>query len=1298
MCYALQSAGSAMLMTSLTSAAAFASNVAAPAPALRSTGFFIAALVVANYLLVMTFLPSVLAYRHTVLSQGAAFGFARRKTPIERKLSEFVKKWQWAYPIYLRAKNASGSSWILLTDDLRKFRKRYIGGALVVFILSAIAASQLCSNAEPPELMPSSHNVQRFINNQARVEGGNPLWTKEIYWGSMNADPTKLRLLVDSSNPAGSGRNPLGDGWRGGRCIDVWEEQLQGWGSDDSSFQYTGFVAIVAAVFFVTIPYAIYRTLRSNKIGGGEELDGEDRDRSAFTWFMVSIGAIGWAAAAVILAVFLLVGQNEAGAPVLAPAPPPWSVPSPPPLPPSLPPPPSPPRPPSPPLPPSPPPPPPPPPSPPPSPPPPPQAPSPSPPPNPPNNPPPPPSCSPGCPIALKGNGVCNPACWNPACELDGGDCVSSPPPPPPPPPPSPPPPPPQCAIGCPDSYRGDGECDIACMTEACDFDGGDCDVVTTRPPDDDGGPKCREEQCSPEPCSERDSHANSLGNGCTQCCSCATHSHCRDGGNFLGGVRSDVYCNWNSECHLCERCCEAGDGVDGSCPSWCDCGSRQSPPPPQPVLCPGGACGTPPAPATWTIFYYMHMDNDLEFGQMNDLGEMLQAPAGTQMVVLLDRHEGYSDESLDVVDSNGNVVLRNFDTAAIIKRVFDAGSNRHRWQLIEELGEVNMDKPATLLSFLRNQIPRFPSERYALIFNDHGGGWYGFGGDEDNGDGTNKNIMSVPEMLTGIKEGTKDLTRLLPDGTSTKFRFDVLGFDACHMSSFTANVAFHPFADYIVASEDVELGHGWMYTKLNPALTDPLEWAKSVVDSFMAHGTEPSTLAVLDTAKFAVFETDMNLLFGFLASALNAGSYVILEKVTRARQAAIESSFWTLKQFNGGLVLVDLGLFLKQLSSTQSTTSAECEKLSDLASRALTSYREALVYERNHGIDPELYTGMNIYFPFENPVEQDFYGFQSISETINYLTDNRDTAPLERFLSALLANRALADSTDRGVCDPQARHPPPPPTTPLQVDPCQGFEFSSAGLSLSVSPLGSFGTFGISGQLPDSAASASMRVGYTRSAQDAATLGGDTSTVFWASRLTPSLRYSGGGPVSLSASFAAVAYRIQQDALTVDGESWSSDIFFDTNAEWDSNGDGAQDGLRLSSKVVWFSQGSTPDLRQAWSGVNATLRANVRWGAQAEFLLSDLLRYPPSQAESSSPCCPPLTAANRSAKRAADSCGAIRAARRQSSSRSSTSPTTHRSPDMAWRPIATWCSSREPRTSAVACPRWSPRGWQYRK
>ncbi|MBI5040822.1 MAG: hypothetical protein HZB57_06390 [Gammaproteobacteria bacterium] len=80
-----------------------------------------------------------------------------------------------------------------------------------------------------------------------------------------------------------------------------------------------------------------------------------------------------------------------------------------------------------------------------------------------------PPECSPGCLMEAVGNGVCDIACYYPACSHDGGDCAAMKP---------------EelaqelaqmCAPGCKRADIGDGFCDTACQTDACDQDGDDC-------------------------------------------------------------------------------------------------------------------------------------------------------------------------------------------------------------------------------------------------------------------------------------------------------------------------------------------------------------------------------------------------------------------------------------------------------------------------------------------------------------------------------------------------------------------------------------------------------------------------------------------------------------------------------------------------------------------------------------------------------------------------------------------------------------------------------------------------------
>jgi hypothetical protein len=66
------------------------------------------------------------------------------------------------------------------------------------------------------------------------------------------------------------------------------------------------------------------------------------------------------------------------------------------------------------------------------------------------------------CPSEWIGDKVCDHDCNTPVCRYDGGDCAA------------------RCSEYCPENFRGDGTCDPGCNNEACAYDGDDC--VTPAP------------------------------------------------------------------------------------------------------------------------------------------------------------------------------------------------------------------------------------------------------------------------------------------------------------------------------------------------------------------------------------------------------------------------------------------------------------------------------------------------------------------------------------------------------------------------------------------------------------------------------------------------------------------------------------------------------------------------------------------------------------------------------------------------------------------------------------------------
>ncbi len=158
---------------------------------------------------------------------------------------------------------------------------------------------------------------------------------------------------------------------------------------------------------------------------------------------------------------------------------------------------------------------------------------------------------------------------------------------------------------------------------------------------------------------------------------------------------------------------------------------------------------------------------------------------------------------------------------------------------LQENVGAVNMADSGTLKDFLSWAETAAPSDRYALIFWDHGGGTIlGYGQDE-----------YYPEEILSLDE----LQQTMED---TGLHFDFVGFDACLMGTLETAVAFADHADYLIASEEYEPGTGWFYTDWIKALcanTDigiP-ELGQKIIDDFVSEKHtgryDFSTLALID-------------------------------------------------------------------------------------------------------------------------------------------------------------------------------------------------------------------------------------------------------------------------------------------------------------------------------------------------------------------------------------------------------------------------------------------------------------------
>lgn len=158
------------------------------------------------------------------------------------------------------------------------------------------------------------------------------------------------------------------------------------------------------------------------------------------------------------------------------------------------------------------------------------------------------------------------------------------------------------------------------------------------------------------------------------------------------------------------------------------------------------------------------------------------------------------------------------------------------------------MSEPKELLDFINWTKENYPADRYMLVMWDHGGGLStGYGFDRLNRrTDSDYPLLSVTEIIQAIDQ--------------SGIKFDLIGFDACLMQDIEIAAALEPYADYYLASEEVEGGFGWCDTSGFGMLAEnpgtPTEaFGKEMVASFdpyntvVADGKEDttSTLSLVD-------------------------------------------------------------------------------------------------------------------------------------------------------------------------------------------------------------------------------------------------------------------------------------------------------------------------------------------------------------------------------------------------------------------------------------------------------------------
>ena len=335
-----------------------------------------------------------------------------------------------------------------------------------------------------------------------------------------------------------------------------------------------------------------------------------------------------------------------------------------------------------------------------------------------------------------------------------------------------------------------------------------------------------------------------------------------------------------------------------------------------------------------WTVLTYQLADNDLEEGTLGDLEEMMEVGSqeGLDLVTLIDRSEGYYEGPAAGMD--------DFTTAKLL-HVVPGGVEE-----IEDLGEIDMGQPDTLAEFIRRGVTEFPADNYALIIGDHGGGWTGIGPDEDSGGA----IIDLAGLSDAVGKGM--------DAAGLD-RFDLLGFDACLMSTYEVATTMAPYAHFLASSQELEPGHGWDYRTFSMLAEDPSTGAdalgSALLRDYLAHAQEAGqeadvTLSLLDLDQMPALDDAMAQFSGQLAAEASAIAPVI------GAQRASTIEYGRSPNAAGSTHLADLGTLVSKIG----VASVQVSDAADAVSRALGD----VVVDKISGPVTTESSGLSIYFP----------------------------------------------------------------------------------------------------------------------------------------------------------------------------------------------------------------------------------------------------------------------------------------------------------------------------------------------
>lgn len=295
------------------------------------------------------------------------------------------------------------------------------------------------------------------------------------------------------------------------------------------------------------------------------------------------------------------------------------------------------------------------------------------------------------------------------------------------------------------------------------------------------------------------------------------------------------------------------------------------------------------------------------------------------------------SENTSVVIETGGSKKWRDYDISPdnLSRYIIEDGE----LVLKETVKSANMGSPDTLSDFLEYCVTEYPAERMGVIFWDHGGG-------------SIKGVCN--DELFGMD--SLSLNELEKAFSGLNVRFAFIGFDACLMATLDTAAVLSGYADYMIASEEIEPSEGWDYVRLLQSFDAGVtteDFGKAVCDSYIEKCTihekeKMAMLSLFDLTKFGEMSKAFEAFSGGIRATadMQYGNFEIITALDKSAKFGGNSAT------EGYSNLVDLYNFAKLL-----------EEYNEFAGSLCASIDEMIVYKVSGEIKGES-GGVSFYYP----------------------------------------------------------------------------------------------------------------------------------------------------------------------------------------------------------------------------------------------------------------------------------------------------------------------------------------------